>query len=151
LMGGWSADHLEYLDDADVRALAKWNAIAVLLPGAFYFLREQQKPPVEQLRAAGVPMAVASDFNPGTSPFASLRLAMNLACVLFGLSPAEALAGATRAAARALGRSDRLGTLEVGKQADFLVWDVDHPAEIVCSLGVNRLQQRIVRGEVRRG
>src|SRR5205823_4014236 len=124
---------------ADVRALAKWNTIAVLLPGAFYFLREQQKPPVEQLRAAGVPMAVASDFNPGTSPFASLRLAMNLACVLFGLSPEEALAGVTREAARALGRGDRLGTLAPGRRADFLVWDVKHPAEIVCELSVNRL------------
>src|SRR5205085_9444921 len=137
LMGGWSADHLEYLDDADVRALAKWNAIAVLLPGAFYFLRERQKPPVESLRAAGVPMAVASDLNPGTSPFASLRLAMNMACVLYGLSPEEALAGVTREAAKALGRADRLGTLEVGKQADFLVWNVAHAAEIVCQIGVS--------------
>jgi imidazolonepropionase len=146
--GGWSADHLEYLDEAGVRALAGAGVVAVLLPGAYYFLREKQKPPVEALRAAGVPIAVGSDLNPGTSPFASLRLAMNQACVLFGLTPAEALAGATREAARALGRADRLGTLSAGRQADFLVWDVEHPAEIVCSLGVNPLTQRVVRGRV---
>jgi imidazolonepropionase len=122
------------------------GAVAVLLPGAYYFLRERQKPPVELLRAAGVPMAVASDLNPGTSPFASLRLAMNMACVLFGLTPEEALAGATREAAKALGRGDRLGTLEAGKRADFLVWDVANPAEVVCALGVNPLAERVVRG-----
>lgn len=137
--GGWSADHLEYLDAAGVTAMAKAGTVAVLLPGAYYFLREKQKPPVEALRTAGVPMAVASDLNPGTSPFASLRLAMNMACVLYGLSPEEALAGATREAAKALGRANQLGTLEVGKQADFLIWDVTHPAEIVCELGVNPL------------
>ena len=131
--GGWSADHLEFLDEQGVAAMAKAGTVAVLLPGAFYFLREKQKPPVEKLRALGVPMAVASDLNPGTSPFASLRLAMNMACVLYGLTPEESLAGVTREAAKALGRADRLGTLEVGKQADFLVWDVSHPAEIVCA------------------
>jgi imidazolonepropionase len=119
----------------------------VLLPGAFYFLREKQKPPVEKLRAAGVPMAVASDLNPGTSPFASLRLAMNMACVLYSLSLEEALAGVTREAAKALGKSGRLGTLELGKQADFLVWDVPHPAEIVCHLGVIPLTERVLRGK----
>jgi imidazolonepropionase len=144
---GWSADHLEYLDEAGIAAMAEAGTTAVLLPGAYYFLREPQRPPVEALRAAGVPLAVATDLNPGTSPFASIRMAMNLACVLFGLSPDEALAGATRNAARALGRADRLGTLEAGKQADFLIWDVQHPAEIVCSLGVNQLSRRIVRGE----
>lgn len=144
--GGWSADHLEYLDAAGVAALAKADTVAVLLPGAFYFLRERQKPPVEALRAAGVPMAVASDLNPGTAPFASLRLAMNMACVLYGLTPEEAFAGATREAAKALGRSDRLGTLEAGKRADFLVWNVQQPAEIVCQLGVNPLARRVVRG-----
>lgn len=144
--GGWSADHLEYLDNAGIDALAKAGTIAVLLPGAYYFLRESQKPPVAQLRAAGVPLAVASDFNPGTSPFASLRLAMNMACVLYGLSPEEALAGATRVAAQALGRGATLGTIAVGKRADFLVWDVGHPAEIVCALGTNPLVQRVVRG-----
>ena len=143
----WSADHLEYLDDAGVAALAQAGSVAVLLTGAYYFLREQQKPPVEKLRLAQVPMAVATDFNPGTSPFCSLRLAMNMACVLFGLTPEEALAGATREAARALGRAATHGTLAVGKQADLLIWDIDHPAEIVCSLGVNRLISRIFRGK----
>jgi imidazolonepropionase len=143
----WSADHLEYLDDAGVSALAASGTTAVLLPGAYYFLRQAKKPPIEKLRAAGVPMAVATDYNPGTSPFASIRLAMNLACVLFGLTPEESLAGATRHAATALGRADRLGTLAAGKQADFLIWDVDHPAEIVCSLGVNRLVSRVFRGK----
>jgi imidazolonepropionase len=133
--GAWSADHLEYLDDAGVAALAKSETVAVMLPGAYYFLREQRKPPVEKLHSAGVPMAVATDCNPGTSPFASIRLAMNLACVLYGMTPEECLAGATRIAAQALGRSDRMGTIAVGKRADFLVWDVEHPAEIVCSLG----------------
>lgn len=145
---GWSADHVEYLDDGGVKALADAGTVAVLLPGAYYFLREKQKPPVEQLRAAGVPMAVGTDLNPGTSPFASIRLAMNQACVLFGLTPEEALAGATREAARALGRGNRLGTLAAGKQADLLVWDIEHPAEIVCSLGVNPLRERIYRGQV---
>jgi imidazolonepropionase len=143
---GWSADHLEYLDDAGVGALAKAGTVAVLLPGASYFLRQTQKPPVEKLRAAGVPLAVASDLNPGTSPFASLRLAMNMACVLYGLTPEEALTGVTRGGAKALGRAVSLGTLEVGKQADFLVWDVSHPAEIVCQLGVNPLVGRVIRG-----
>jgi imidazolonepropionase len=145
---GWSADHLEYLDAAGVGALAAAGTVAVLLPGAFYFLRETQKPPVAALRAAGVPLAVGSDLNPGTSPFASLRLAMNMACVLFGLTPEEALAGVTREAAKALGRADQLGTLAAGRRADFLVWDVGHPAEIVCQLGVNPLRERVVRGRV---
>jgi imidazolonepropionase len=144
--GGWSADHLEFLDDAGVAALARAGTVAVLLPGAFYFLREKQKPPVEKLRAAKVPMAVASDLNPGTSPFASLRLAMNMACVLYGLTPEEALAGVTYEAAKAIGRADHIGTLEVGKRADFCVWDVTHPVEIVCQLGVNPLAERVVRG-----
>jgi imidazolonepropionase len=146
--GAWSADHLEYLNDDGIAALAKSGTTAVLLPGAYYFLRETRRPPIERLRAECVPLAVATDFNPGTSPFASLRLAMNLACVLYGLTPEEALVGATREAARALGRSERMGTLTVGKQANFLVWDVDHPAEIVCQLGVNRLHSRVFRGTV---
>jgi imidazolonepropionase len=147
-LGAWSADHLEYLDDDGVAAMAASGTVAVLLPGAYYFLREKQRPPVEKLRAAGAPMAVATDCNPGTSPFASIRLAMNMACVLFGLTPEESLVGATRHAANALGRADRLGTLAAGKQADFLVWDVEHPAEIVCSLGVNQIVSRVFRGEV---
>jgi imidazolonepropionase len=145
---GWSADHLEYLDDTGVRALVQAGTLAVLLPGAYYFLREKQKPPVQSLREAGVPVAVATDLNPGTSPFASLRLCMNFACVLYALTPEESLAGVTRHAAKALGRADRLGTLEVGKQADFLVWDVTHPVEIVCQLGVvSPLAERVVRGK----
>ncbi len=150
-LGGWSADHLEYLDDDGVQAMAKAGTVAVLLPGAFYFLREKQKPPVEKLRLAGVPMAVATDLNPGTSPFASLRLAMNMACVLFGLTPEEALTGATRHAARALRCEDRFGTLAVGKSASFVVWDVESPVEIVCALGVNPMYQRVMHGEVTHG
>ncbi len=126
--------------------MARSGTTAVLLPGAFYFLRETVKPPVAELRAAGVPMAVATDLNPGTSPLCSLRLAMNMACTLFGLTPEEALTGATRAAAGALGLADRLGTLAPGKQADFLVWDVDHPSELVCEFGVPRLLRRVFRG-----
>ncbi|MFL5331274.1 MAG: imidazolonepropionase [Gemmataceae bacterium] len=145
-LGAWSADHIEYLDDYGIETMAGAGTVAVLLPGAYYFLRENQKPPIEKLRAAGVPMAVATDLNPGTSPFASLRLAMNMACVLFGLSPEEALTGATRNAARALGRADQIGTLEVGKRADFVVWDVEHPAEIVGSIGVNAVYQRVFGG-----
>jgi imidazolonepropionase len=145
---GWSADHLEYLDERGVKAMAKAGTVAVLLPGAYYCLREKQKPPVDALRVAGVPIAVGTDLNPGTSPFASLRLAMNQACVLFGLAPAEALDGVTRHAARALGRADRVGSLAPGMKADFLVWDVAHPAEIVCHLGVNPLVQRVFRGRV---
>jgi imidazolonepropionase len=144
---GWSADHLEYLDENGVKAMAAARTVAVLLPGAFYFLREKQKPPVAALRAAGVPMAVATDLNPGTSPFASIRLAMNMACVLYGLRPDEALAGVTREAARALGRGDRMGTLTPGKLANFLVWDVEHATELVCQLGTNPLRERVYRGK----
>ncbi len=146
--GGWSADHLEFLDEQGVNALRAASTVAVLLPGSFYFLRETQKPPAALLRASCVPMALATDFNPGTSPFASLRLAMNQACVMFGLSPEEALRGATAHAAQALGRGAQLGTLTPGKRADFLLWDVAHPAEIVCSLGTNPLVERVVRGKV---
>ncbi|MDF0604661.1 imidazolonepropionase [Neisseriaceae bacterium TC5R-5] len=144
--GGLSADHIEYLDAAGVAALREAGTVAVLLPGAFYFLRETQKPPVELLRAAGVPMAVSTDLNPGTSPFASIRLAMNQACVLFGLTPAEALAGVTRHAAQALGRAGSHGRLAAGYVADFLVWDIETPAEIIYGLGSNPLQQRVFRG-----
>ena len=127
-----SVDHLEHLDAEGVRAIAQAGSVAVLLPGAFYFMAETQKPPVELLRAAGVPMAVASDLNPGTSPLASLRLMLNMAATLFGLTPEESLVGGTRAAAQALGIANRVGTLTVGKQADFLVWDIEDPAELVC-------------------
>jgi imidazolonepropionase len=143
-----SADHLEYLGEVGVQALAASGTVAVLLPGANYFLRETQTPPVEQLRRSGVPMAVATDLNPGTCPLASLRLMMNLACALFGLTPEEVLAGATRHAARALSLADHIGTLTVGKQADFIVWDIKSPAQLVCEFGVPRLRQRVFRGEI---
>jgi imidazolonepropionase len=149
-LNAWSADHLEYLDEPGVKALAQKGIVAVLLPGAYYFLREKQKPPVEALRAAGVPMAIGTDLNPGTSPFASPRLAMNMACVLFGLTPEEALSGLTREGARALGRSERMGTLTVGKDANFLIWNVEHPAEIVGSLGLGCLTTRVFQGKVDR-
>jgi imidazolonepropionase len=146
--GALSADHLEHLDGPGVQALARSGAVAVLLPGAFYYLRNTQKPPVGELRAAGVPIAVASDLNPGTSPLASIRLAMNFACILFGLTAEEVLAGVTCHAARALGLSDRLGTLSPGKQADFLVWDIEHPAELALQFGVPRLRQRVFKGTI---
>jgi imidazolonepropionase len=143
-----SVDHIEYLDQAGVDAIAKSGTVAVLLPGAFYFLRETQKPPVAALRAAGVPMAVSTDLNPGTSPFASLRVMMNMACTLFGLTPDEALAGVTRHAARALGLNGDTGEIAVGKPADLLVWDIAHPAELVCEFGMNKLRHRIFKGEI---
>ena len=143
-----SVDHLEYLDAAGLRAIAAAGTVAVLLPGAYYFLGETSKPPVAQLRAARVPMAVATDLNPGTCPLASIRLAMNMASTLFGLSFEEAIVGVTRAAAQALGMSDRVGTLSVGKQADFLVWDIDDPADLACEFGVRRPRQRVFGGEI---
>ncbi|MEN6449305.1 MAG: imidazolonepropionase [Thermoguttaceae bacterium] len=143
-----SADHLEHLDTVGAQLLAEAGTVPVLLPGACYFLRETQKPPVAELRVAGAPMAVASDLNPGTCPLASLRLAMNMACTLFGLTPEEAFRGVTCHAARALGLADRIGTLAVGRQADFLVWDVDELAELVCEFGVPRLRQRVYKGQI---
>ena len=140
-----SADHLEHLAAEGVRALAEAGTVAVLLPGAFLHLRETHAPPVAALRAAGVPMAVATDCNPGTSPLASLTTAMNLACTLFRLTPAEALAGATRHAARALGLSDR-GRLAVGLRADLALWNADHPAELAARLGPSSLATRFVAG-----
>lgn len=133
---GLSADHLEHLSPEGVAAMASHDTVAVLLPGAFYFLREKQLPPVDALRAAGVPMAVATDCNPGTAPLTSLLTAMNMACTLFRLTPAEALAGVTRHAATALGLADR-GTLEVGRRADFVLWRIGQPAELACTLGFN--------------
>jgi imidazolonepropionase len=127
--------------------MAHNGTVAVLLPGAFYFLQERQRPPVEQLRKEGVPMAVATDYNPGTSPFASIHLAMNMACVQFGLTPEEAWAGVTRHAAQALGRGATHGQLQSGFVADFVVWDAHHPVEMVYEPGRNPLYQRIFRGE----
>ncbi|WP_326471985.1 imidazolonepropionase [Enterobacter wuhouensis] len=143
---GLSADHIEYLDDAGVQAMAQSGTVAVLLPGAFYFLQERQRPPVAQLRKYGVPMAVATDYNPGTSPFASIHLAMNMACVQFGLTPEEAWAGVTRHAAKALGRGETHGQLRAGYVADFIVWDAQNPVEMVYEPGRNPLYQRVFRG-----
>ena len=135
--GGLSADHLEWLSLQGVQALAAAGTVAVLLPGAYYFLRETRLPPLQALRDAGVPMAVATDCNPGTSPMPSLLAAMNLACTLFRLTPQEALAGTTRHAAAALGLGGQIGTLEVGKVADLALWAIDRPADLSCSLGFN--------------
>jgi imidazolonepropionase len=142
-----SADHLEFTDAAGVAALASAGTVAVLLPGAFYFLRQQQAPPVSALRQAGVHMAIASDCNPGTSPLSSLLTAMNLAAVEFGLSTEECLAGVTREAARALGVLADRGTLEVGKSCDLAIWNLEHPAALVHSLGSRPLHQRVWRGD----
>ena len=146
--GALSADHLEYLDRADAPALAAAGTVAVLLPCAAYYLREQRRPPVELLRRFGIPMAVATDANPGTSPCFSLLLAMNMACVLFGLTIEEALAGATLHAARALGREATVGTLDVGKQADIVLWDVNSPEELIHAIGYNPGATVIKKGRV---
>jgi imidazolonepropionase len=132
-----SADHLEYSSEAGVAAMAKSGTVAVLLPGAFYFLREKQLPPIAQLRAAGVPIALATDNNPGSSPVTSPLLMLNMACTLFRLTPEEALAGFTRHAATALGLSATHGTLEIGKTADFCAWDIERPAELAYRIGFN--------------
>jgi imidazolonepropionase len=134
--GGLSADHLEWLSPEGVAAMAQAGTVAVLLPGAYYFLRETRMPPLAQLRAAGVPLAVATDCNPGTSPMTSLLLALNMACTLWRLTPLEALRGATVNAARALGRTD-VGTLEAGKRADFALWDIARPADLAYAIGAN--------------
>ncbi|MEY7684535.1 imidazolonepropionase [Citrobacter cronae] len=144
---GLSADHIEYLDEAGVAAMSQSGTVGVLLPGAFYFLKEQQRPPVELLRRYQVPMAVATDFNPGTSPFISLHWAMNMACVQFGLTPEEAWAGVTRHAARALGRHASHGQLKAGFVADFVVWDAELPVEILYEPGRNPLYQRVFKGQ----
>lgn len=143
--GALSADHLEYLDEDGVKAMAAAGTVAVILPGAFYALRETQSPPIALLRQYGVPMAVATDMNPGSSPMASILLAMNMACTLFRLTPEEALAGATVHAARALGLTDR-GTLAPGQVADLAVWSCGHPAELCYRIGFNPLYQRIIGG-----
>ncbi len=135
--GALSVDHLEYLNDKDVAVLARANSVAVLLPGAFYFLREQQLPPITALREQGVPIALASDANPGSSPVHSLLLIMNMACTLFRLTPAEALRGVTLNAARALGLAQEIGSLETGKQADIVIWDADRPSLLSYRVGMN--------------
>jgi imidazolonepropionase len=148
--GGLSADHLEWLSEEGVAAMARAGTVAVLLPGAYYFLRETRMPPLALLRDAGVPLAVATDCNPGTSPMTSLLLAMNMACTLWRLTPLEALQGVTVNAARALGLSDR-GTLEAGKRADFALWDIARPADLAYAIGANRCRGVVRAGVWRRG
>lgn len=145
--GALSADHIEYLDEAGVEAIAAAGLVAVLLPGAFYTLRETQVPPVEALRAAGVEMAVATDGNPGSSPMFSPLLALNMACTLFRMTPVEVLCGTTRVAARALGLTDR-GTVTPGQRADLAIWDVAQPAELAYRIGFNPLWRRYHGGTI---
>jgi imidazolonepropionase len=142
-----SADHLEYLDDDGIAAMAEAGTVAMLLPGAYYFLRETKRPPVAALRAAGVPIALATDCNPGTSPLTSILLTMNMAAVLFGMTVDECLLGVTRHAAKALGMQAEAGTLEVGKHCDLAIWDIERPADLVGRIGFNPLHQRIWMGQ----
>jgi imidazolonepropionase len=144
--GALSADHLEYLDDAGIAAMAKSGTVATLLPGAFYFVRETLLPPIAGLRAAGVPIALATDNNPGTSPLTSLLLVMNMGATLFRLTVTECLRGVTINAARALGLQDRVGSLEAGKACDLAIWDIGHPSELVYRMGFNPLHARIWSG-----
>jgi imidazolonepropionase len=144
--GALSADHLEYTDEGGAVAMAEAGTVAVILPGAFYFIRETKKPPIELFRRHGVRMAVATDCNPGTSPLTSLLLTMNMAATLFGMTVEECLAGVTREAARALGLATETGTLEAGKWADLAIWDVESPAELVYRMGYNPLYRRVWRG-----
>ncbi|MBB6261875.1 imidazolonepropionase [Paenochrobactrum gallinarii] len=143
-----SADHLEYTDEAGAKAMAQAGTVAVLLPGAYYFIRETQKPPVELFRAAGTKMALATDNNPGTSPLTSLLLTMNMGATLFRMTVDECIAGVTREAARALGVLAQTGTLETGKDADIAIWDVERPAELVYRIGFNPLWKRIFKGQI---
>jgi imidazolonepropionase len=142
-----SADHLEHTDGAGIAAMAKAGTVAVLLPGAYYFLRETAKPPIEGLRAHGVPMALATDCNPGTSPLTSLLLVMNMGATLFRMTVAESLAGVTREGARALGLLAETGTIQAGKWCDLAIWDVEQPAELVYWMGFNPLHSRVWRGQ----
>ena len=145
--GGLSADHLEHLDDAGIAAMREAGMAAVLLPGAFYFLRDTKLPPIEALRAAQVPMALATDCNPGTSPLTSILLVLNMGATLFRLTVEECLLGVTRHAAQALGLAAEVGTLEPGKACDLAIWDVERPAELVYRMGFNPLHARVWRGE----
>jgi imidazolonepropionase len=147
-MGALSADHLEYVDETAVAAMARHGTVAVLLPGAFYFIHESQVPPLKLFRQYQVPIAIATDANPGSSPVASLLLILNMACTLFRLTPEEALAAVTRNAARALGWQERLGTLQVGKQADIVEWEIGSPAELAYGIGHNPCRTVYKRGEV---
>lgn len=145
--GALSADHLEYTDDEGAAAMAKAGTVAVLLPGAFYMLRETKLPPIAAFRTAGTHMALATDCNPGTSPLTSLLLTMNMGATLFRLTVEECIAGVTREAARALGRLDTIGTLEAGKSCDLAIWNIERPAELVYRIGFNPLHTRVWRGQ----
>ena len=149
--GALSADHLEYVSEKAVEEMARHGTAAVLLPGAFYFLRETRVPPVEWFRRHGVAMAVATDCNPGSSPVTSLLLMLNMACTLFGLTPEEALAGVTRNAARALGIGEMAGVLQAGMAADFVVWDIEHPADLAYRIGFNPCRVVVKGGKIVRG
>ena len=142
-----SADHLEHVDEAGIRAMAASGTAAVLLPGAFYFLRETRVPPLDALRAAGVPIAIATDCNPGTSPLSSLLMTLNFAATLFRMTVDECLVGVTRAAAQALGLAASTGTLEAGKSCDLAIWNIERPAELVYRMGFNPLHARVWRGQ----
>jgi imidazolonepropionase len=144
--GALSADHVEHLDEAGVAAMARAGTVAVLLPGAFYALKETRKPPIDLLRRHGVAMAVATDCNPGTSPTLSPTLMLSMACTLFGLTPEEALAGMTREGAKALGLADEIGTISAGKAADLCVWRIGRPAELCYWIGMPGPERRIVAG-----
>jgi imidazolonepropionase len=146
LFDALSADHLEYLDETGIEAMARSGTVATLLPGAYYFVRETRTPPIAGLRAAGVPMAIATDCNPGTSPLTSLLLSMNMAATLFRMTVEECLTGVTRHAAAALGLGGQIGTLEAGKDCDLAIWDIERPAELVYRLGFNPLYARVWRG-----
>ena len=144
--GALSADHLEFVDEAGVKAMAQAGTVAVLLPGAYYFLRDTHVPPIALFRRHGVPMAVATDCNPGTSPTTHLPLMLNMACTLFRLTPAEALLGVTRHAAQALGLSASIGTVEIGKRADLCLWNAEHPAQLAYAIGASPLRARLHAG-----
>jgi imidazolonepropionase len=148
---GLSADHLEYTDEDGAAAMTRAGTVAVLLPGAYYFIRETKKPPVEVFRKHGTAMALATDCNPGTSPLTSLLITMNMAATFFHMTVEECLLGITRNAARALGRLDTIGTIEVGKQADLAIWSVESPAELVYRIGFNPLYLRIWNGHIAKG
>jgi imidazolonepropionase len=147
--GALSADHLEYADEDGIAAMARAGTVAVVLPGAFYFIREHQTPPIEAMRRHGVPIALATDSNPGTSPLTSLLLAMNMGATLFRLTVDECIAAVTREAARALGVFEQTGSLETGKSCDLAIWDIERPAELVYRMGFNPLHARVWRGASR--
>ncbi|WP_315834392.1 imidazolonepropionase [Bradyrhizobium prioriisuperbiae] len=145
--GALSADHLEYADEAGVAAMKAAGTVAVVLPGAYYFIREHQVPPIAHMRSNGVPIALATDCNPGTSPLTSILLTMNMGATLFRLTVDECIAAVTREAARALGQFDEVGSLEAGKRCDLAIWDIGRPAELVYRMGFNPLHARVYRGQ----